>query len=129
MKKVTIEISDTGLLLENTSQWFMHWLQNIDREDAITVNSTMGTLLENGDIWYVTDKLINDGAGFNMQIIFDSESALNTWETDAKPIFEQMFTVAGEEVNISNLDITFEDFASLAAETEETSFNGLPSDF
>lgn len=128
MKKVTFEISNTGLNLEDTPTWYMHWLTSMDRDDAVTVNETMNSLVEQGDIWFISDNITNDGSGFSMTIIFDSEDALTNWKA-VQSIFEKMFAIAGETPNFTEADLTFEEFATFASENEETAFTGLPEDF
>lgn len=129
MKKVKIEIQNTGLnIQDDTSEWFMFWLNSIDRNEALQVNQTMTSLIEQGDIWFINDDTINDGEGFLLNLIFDSEEAIESWKP-IQHVFEQMFVVAGEEPNIVIEDMTFEEFATFAANNEETKFSGLPEDF
>jgi hypothetical protein len=128
MKKVTIQVNNTGLKLEKTPTWYMHWLSSIDKDEAITANQTINTLVEQGDIWFIQDEIINDGIGFKMSFIFDSEDAVSRWK-EILGTFEKMSTIVNEEPNITEEDITFEQFAEFAANNEETEFMGLPEDF
>jgi len=128
MKKLTIEIKNTGLILESTSDWLMHWLTSIDRDDAVLVNATINTLIDQGDIWFISDAIINSDTGIRLILIFDSNDAVTRWET-VKHIFEEMYTIAGEEPNIIVETITFEEFAKFASTNQETKFAGLPEDF
>lgn len=75
-------------------------------------------LIQNGDIWFINDTLTDDGLGFTMTFILDSDEALASFTNDSLPGWSAM---GGDEPVIE--EMSFEEFATFASENEETAFD------
>lgn len=111
MKKLTVTLSNSTIT--NIEEFHNSVIDTISDADLITLGSTIKSLSENGDIWFKHYYLDNDKC--HLLYIFDSEDALTNF-SPAKAVLEslEMFDKSVDE------DLTFEQFADLASQYDET---------
>lgn len=119
MKKMTFNLpSVDGEVREHQNDHIIALLRAAPAEVKTNILGTLRGMLQEGDIWFMHDALINDNQGFEIVIIFDSQAAIDTFDSTVKSDFE------GFGGNIVVEDMTFEQFATYASENEESTFDG-----
>ena len=119
MKKVTLTFqsvySEVG---GSADEGLKNLLDQLDRGTLVTHINSTASLLNDGDIWFISTALTEDGLGVYVTFILDSDDALDRFQSESLPGWQAAGLSEFYEENI-----TFEKFASFAAENNETAFN------
>jgi len=119
MKKMTFNLpSVDGVVREHQNDHIIALLRSATVEVKTNILGTLKGMLQQGDIWFMHDSLINNDQGFEMVIIFDSQAAIDTFDSTVKSDFDGF----GGTVTVE--DMTFEEFATYAANNPESTFDG-----
>ena len=119
MKKMTFNLpSVDGVVREHQNDHIVALLRAAPVDVKTNILGTLKGMLQQGDVWFMHDALINDNQGFEMVIIFDSQAAIDTFDSTVKSDFE------GFGGTIAVEDMTFEQFATYAANNAESTFDG-----
>ena len=119
MKKMTFNLPNVdGEVREDQNDHIVALLRAAPDEVKTNILGTLKGMLQQGDIWFMHDSLINNDQGFEMVIIFDSQAAIDTFDSTVKSDFEGF----GGTVTVE--DMTFEEFATYAANNPESTFDG-----
>lgn len=111
MKKVTIKLTHNGA--DTFEEFYRAKLDTMTDDNLTTLVTEIKGMIDGGDIWF--RHFDTDGEVNNLVYILDSNNALTAFQT-AKNLIE------ADDDHIETIieDITFDDFASYAADNDET---------
>jgi hypothetical protein len=118
MIKLTYTLNEVdGIVRTEDNAHIIVVMESAGRDLAGSIIEPVKSMIDQGDIWFMHDELINDNLGINIVWILDSQSALDRFNSTAKLGLD---TIGG---TFAHEEIEFADFANYAAENSESTFN------
>lgn len=118
MIKLTYTLTEVdGVARSEDNAHIIAIMEDAGPELALSIIEPIKAMMDQGDIWFMNDEVINNNLGVNIVWILDSQEALDRFNATAKPGLEQL---GG---SFADQEIVFQEFAGYAAEHRESTFN------
>lgn len=121
MEKINLEFSNvSGHEKSKGTEHLIDALASLSTDEIKNLVSLVDTMISNGDIWFIHDAVTEDNFGVKVSMILDSKGTATEFEETIKPFFDKC-----NLTKFTTETLSFEEFATFAAENEESNFNPL----